>query len=292
MLKLSFQFSDEETVALVIGGAGNPGVELYTPDGSCVGNIASPPLPTGYINYITNNIIACDGSGNTTCWKYNVTEDMWTNFTQSSFPHIYQTSEVFNDKLYFVDDLNPEVFDPATNTWSLWPAPPAQSGNGPCLVTYQDSFLMFGGTTNSRGAQQFNHTANEWVNLNPVSVPNDMINSGCILLPNGQDVLIVGSLIDPVQSAASIYTVQSNTFTELPDTDINRAGTSLVRFGSRIFVIDGQGGNKVEEFNYDSNTWTSGFADLREWRQGHQAVVTLPKVIFQKNVYGCTSKVN
>ena len=148
---------------------------------------------------------------------------------------------------------------------------------------------MFGGYSNRRGAQQFNHTSNSWVNLNPALVPNEMVYSGCVLLPNGQDVLIVGSEDDPFHSAASIYNIQSNTFTDLLGTSMDRAGTSLVQLGSRIFAIDGHGQNKVEEFNYESYTWTSGFAALGEWRFGHQAVVALPKSIFENFVSGCPS---
>ena len=290
-MKFVPQFSDEETVAFVMGGYGP--VELYTPDGSCVASLAPQPFPMFKISlsYVNKSIVACGASG---WWNYNIAENSWAQFTSPSSYYRCQVSGVYNDKLYIVEDHNSEVFDSATNTWSPWPAPPAPSGDGPCLVTYQDSFLMFGGSENSRGAQQFNHTSNEWINLNPASVPKDMVNSGCILLPNGQDVLIVGSSFEPFQSAASIYNVQSNTFMELPDTEINRDGTSLVQFGSRIFAIGGRGQDekKVEEFNYGSNTWTSGFADLRELNYDGQAVVTLPKALFKKYVSGCTSVVN
>ncbi len=30
---------------------------------------------------------------------------------------------VYNEKLYILDDENPEVFNPKTNTWSIWPKP-------------------------------------------------------------------------------------------------------------------------------------------------------------------------
>ena len=258
--------------------SGGGTVEVYTPDGSCVATLAPTPFPqvAMSLSYINESIVACGALP--FCWNYNIAEDGWARLTEHRFHHDYQVSGVYNDKLYIVDDRNPEVFDPTANTWTPLPAPPVQTERSACMVTYQDSFLLFGGFENSRGVQQFNHTTNEWVNLNPASVPKDMVNSGCILLPNGQDVLIVGPQVNPLLSAASIYKVQSNTFLELPDPDINRYGTKLVQFGSRVFAIGGGGQDdrKVEEFNYDSNTWTSGFADLRESSYDGQAVVTLP----------------
>jgi hypothetical protein len=30
---------------------------------------------------------------------------------------------VYDEKLYIVSDDNPEVFNPKTNSWSIWPKP-------------------------------------------------------------------------------------------------------------------------------------------------------------------------
>ena len=160
----------------------------------------------------------------------------------------------YDKNIYIADDSNPEVFIPGTSSWLTWPAPQNSSGNGPCLVSWKDSLLLFGGDFNRRGVQQFNLTRQAWEVLDSSNVPMDIFLSSCIVLPT-EDILVVGSETDPFRSSAALYHVNSNTWTKLDDTNHPRDGTSLVTLGSRVFAVEGWSTYTVEEFNYKDNTW-------------------------------------
>ncbi len=166
----------EKQVALLAGGNGQPNVEVYSPTGSC--NYALAPLPSTGTNfgiilaYIKQVIFACAGPYNKICWKYNIASNSWSLYTTAKFTHDYRPAATYNNKLYFIDEYNPEVFDPATNTWSTWPVPPIKTGDGPCMVVWKDTFLLFGGYVTRRAVQSYNHTTKAWKVLSIVSAPN------------------------------------------------------------------------------------------------------------------------
>ncbi len=187
-----------------------------------------------------------------------------------------------------MDDFNPEVFEPATNTWSTWPAPSIKTGDGPCMVAWKDSFLFIGGYSTRRGVQSYNHTTKAWKVLSPISVPSEMVYAGCILLPYRDEVLIVGSEDSPYGSAASVYCITSNTFTALSNVTVNRGGSKLLQLGCRIFVTDGHGGPTVQEYLPSTMTWAPISVNLKTFHKGHHGGVTVPASLFANIQGGCT----
>jgi hypothetical protein len=138
-----------------------------------------------------------------------------------------------------------------------------------------------------RSIQVYSHATKSWKVITP-DIPAEMVYPGCILLPNGEDILAVGSEEPPYLSSASLYNVKNNTFKQLTDVALNRAGAKLINFGDRIFAADGHGGSSVEEFFPATNTWTHILVDLKEWRGGHFGSVVLPASIFVNIYGGCT----
>jgi hypothetical protein len=57
--------------------------------------------------------------------------------------------------------------------------------------------------------------------------------------------------------AAALYDVETNTWKSLKLIKYDRAGTTLITLGKRVFAIGG--GNDpdvvVEEYNYEDDTW-------------------------------------
>ncbi len=206
--------------------------------------------------YMDQVIFACAGPYNKNCWKYNIPTNSWSLYTTSKFTHDYRPAVTYNNQLFIVDEYNPEVFDPAINIWSTRPAPSIKTGNGPCMVVWKDSFLFFGGYVTRRGVQIYNLTTKAWKVLSMISVPSEMVYAGCILLPNRDEVLIVGSEDSPFGSAASVYNIISNTITGLPNVSMNWVGSKIVQLRDRIFVTDGHGGSTVKEFFPKTKTWT------------------------------------
>ena len=113
---------------------------------------------------------------------------------------------------------------------------------------------MLGGDLNRRGVQRFSLSSQTWEVLDSSNVPMDIYFSGCIVLPS-EDILVVGSENDPYRSSASLYNVNSNTWTKLNDTNHPRDGTSLLKLENRVFAVEGWSTYTVEEFHSDNNTW-------------------------------------
>ena len=104
---------------------------------------------------------------------------------------------------------------------------------------------------------------------------------------NEQDILVVGSQEPPFKSASSIYNIQSNTFTPLADTSVDRGGTYLARFGSRIFAFGGHTTNTVSEFLYNNNTWVASPFTMKRATVAHMSALPLPAKMFQNIAGGC-----
>jgi hypothetical protein len=96
------------------------------------------------LTYLNQKIFACGGYTNKDCWQYNVASNSWSLYTTAKYTHDFQAAAIFNNNLYIADDYNPEIFDTTTHVWSAWTAPPNRSGDGPCLVTVGDTFVLIG----------------------------------------------------------------------------------------------------------------------------------------------------
>ncbi len=229
--------------------------------------------------------MACGGLENKNCYLYHPNNDTWSVYSTSFFTHNLQPGEIFAEKIFITDDSNPEVFDPASNSWSSWPKPISKAGDGPCLVAWMDTFILLGGFSNRRGVQTFNHSSNTWQVLDSTNVPMDIYLSGCALLPS-DEILVVGSE-DSDQSSAALYNIRANTWQKLPETTNAKQGASLVILGSRIFVMGDHFENVIEEFDYNTFTWSLVDAKLITHREGHQGVIALPAEMFQHLPGGC-----
>jgi hypothetical protein len=280
-------FDTSGFVAFVVGGNNHKDVELYSPDGNCQHSLSPIPV-SGYesvLAFIDDKILACGGLENKNCYLYHPNNDTWSVYSTSIFTHDYQPGEIFNEKIFINDGEHPEVFDPATNTWSSWAAPFIKTRLGSCLVAWKDTFTLIGGSSNRRGVQNFNHSTNTWQVLDSTAVPMDIYFSGCALLPS-DEILVVGSE-ESDQYSAALYNIRANTWKKLSDTLNPRDGTALVTLGTHVFAIDGHYGNIVEEFNYNTSSWSPIEAKLITHREGHQGVIPLPAEMFQHLPGGC-----
>jgi N-acetylneuraminic acid mutarotase len=126
------------------------------------------------------------------------------------------------------------------------------------MITWRDSFLLFGGYQSQTAVQQFNHTTQQWKVLSTMPTPRAAF--GCAALPNNPDkILLVGG--DPVQKSAGIYNPVSDTWEPAASPSIGRKGTAVVQLGNRIFAVGGQDSNLVdtdtsEEYNVATNSWS------------------------------------
>ena len=275
-------------MAFIVGS--NEKVELYSLTGLCQHYLT--PFPTSYtmeliIVYLNQVIVVCGVPESKTCYQYDLPSGNWMVYTTANYFHTNRDGKVYNNKLYIVDDSNAEVYDPEANVWSEWPSPLNHMLDGPCIVTWNDSFIVFGGYGGRRQVQRYNHTTNTWDILITDTAPTEMVYPGCVLLPNEKDILIVGSEDVPFKSAASIYNIQSNTFKRLTDMNEDRGGTYLARLGSRILAFGGDYTNTVSEFLYNNKTWVTSPITLQRWPVSHLSVLSLPTKMFGEIVGGC-----
>ena len=134
-----------DMVAFIVGGVNTTTVELYSPNGKCSVQLANLPSSNIGVTYpivgiVNQDIIACDDQtqiGFQKCWIYIISNNTWSPYATSNHVHKYPGA-VYNEKLYSLDPVHPEVLDPATKIWSPWPTLPVDPKGGSCLVVWRD----------------------------------------------------------------------------------------------------------------------------------------------------------
>ena len=195
-----------DTVAFLVGGYSSNKSEVYSPDGNC--QFVLSPLPISgrifapSLVYLDNKIITCPSNTNDTqkCWQYKWTDNAWTEITSPQHTHKEDPGVVHHGNLLIIDDFNPEVYSPVNNSWSTWPKPVKLMDKGPCLISWKDSIVAFGGRENPKGVQIFNSTLYSWSILDPGSAPFELYWPSCTLLPTNK-VLLVGNISNDYSAA-------------------------------------------------------------------------------------------
>jgi len=271
----------------MVGGRNRNQAEVYSPDGKCQFVLSPVPISsTQFFNPTLANIddknIACPSITQDTqdCWQYSATENNWTVLTSLQYEHRENTGVVHNGKIFIIDDYNPEVYDPRTNSWSTWPKPVQPTGYGTCLISWKDSILAIGGSENGWGVQSFNSTLNAWSVWDEGSSPFQLLEHSCTLLPT-EKVLVVGSNTN-IYSVA-LFDINTNSWELLQNTKFNRCGAAFVNLNGKIFLIGGGALfttiDVVEEFHYESNSWTEVEASPIN-QQMFSSALSLPAEIF------------
>jgi len=283
------------SVAFLVGGYLDLNqAEVYSPDGNC--QFVLSPVPISRKDFfmptlanIDDIIIACPSFTPDTqyCWQYSATENNWTAITSLQYYHYEDSGVVHNGKIFIIDDSNPEVYDLRNNSWSTWTKPAQVTGKGPCLISWKDSILAIGGQENTLGVQSFNSTLNAWSVLDEGSSPFQLYVPSCTLLPT-EKVLVVGSLTN--KYSVALYDINTNSWEHLQDTKYNRLGAAFFNLNGRIFLIGGGHPSTiidvVEEFHYESNTWTEVEASPIN-QQMFSSALALPAEIFAHLPGGC-----
>ena len=280
-------------VAFVLGGS-LLDVELYSSEGKCQHKLAS--LPSISISFndpvmvlINNQVLACGGSNSYTCVVYDIKSDSWNFLTSASkIYHGNYPGSIYQGNIYLTHDQYPEVFEPSSNLWSLWPVAPASSGMFGCMVTWKDSFLYFGGDPDENTISKYSHETKSWTTL-PFSSPPILIRlSACIVLPN-QNILVAGA-VGSTQNFRryAIYNVTSNNWPIWVNGFADRSHSTAVFLGERVFIFSGSYVNNIEEYHYDKNNivTTSRFQLLTS-RATKPGVLSLPAYLFSHLPGGC-----
>ena len=263
-------------MALIVGGEGRNQVELFSGNSQLnCGKLAS--LPTGQVRnpvlaFLSGKIVSCDSD---TCWNLNVEENKWKSI--SEIPNQEQigfsVGQVYKNKLYLVQGKQFLVFDQETGNWTSLRGPSEDPDEGGCAVTWKDTFLLFGGRSNPRSVQKFDHVTQKWGKLD-ASAPIDIVYSGCTVLDE-QSVLITGSENFLFRKSSAVFEILSNTWKLTDITAHDRFGTSLISINGRVFAAGGGNPEKpevIEEFHPEKSSWTETGLRLSTSRRLHSAV--------------------
>ena len=93
------------------------------------------------------------------------------------------------------------------------------------------------------------------------------------------------------QTRSDIYNILDNTWRSTGRTQIGRAMSQMVSSKTRVFVLAGWGGNlghtnTVEEYHYDSGTWTL-VPNLMVQPRRYFGAITVPALLFRDIPGGC-----
>jgi len=279
-----------EYVALVVGGQSSKSVELYSPSGKCQHKLADIPIAdnqfyTPSLAFINDKIIACPSFTNDTniCFEYKIQINAWTKLTSLSYYHLSSPGVVHNNKLYIIDDDNPEVYDFNNDSWSSWPTPSIKPGGYSSLISWRDSIIAFGGYNNKQGVQKFNSTTNDWSILDIDFAPFEMYGSGAVTLPNNE-VLVTGPY--DMTKKAALFNLEKNTCKLIEDTTYRHYSAPIVNLSGRFFLLSDPFGKVVEEFHPENNTWSQVEPQLIAGRYYYSALA-VPAELFTHLQEGC-----
>ena len=275
---------------LAVGGNTGRQVELFSPKEGCQLNLA--PLPVSVraflpsLAFVDGNVIACPSytPESNICWSYNISENVWSSSIVLKYTHSVVPGIAFDNKLYIIDDVHPEVYDPRNNSLSLWPVPPRIIGELPCLVLWKDTIIAIGGLQNQQLVLSFNTSSKLWSILNESS-PFSLYGLSCILLPT-DDVLVAGPYFDPYKSA--LYNIKTYSWMQLNDVKYNRAGSTMFSLNGRIFIMgsNSQDVNIVEEYISSNKTWIALYSKPKT-RPFFTSTLPLPANLFANLPLGC-----
>ena len=280
-------FSISGFVSLAVGKSKTMSVEVYSPTGKCNHKLGEFPVicSNPVLVEADSKIIGC--CGGQSCWEYNPTKDRWSVVVATApFATNSQPGVVYEGKVYVMDESKPQVLDPSSNTWSSWPSPPKKPGYNPWMVGRKDTIILIGGSSNLRGIQIFNVTAQTWTVKDSSKVPMDIQWSSSLTLANG-NVLVVGSNHPSYYYSAAIYNPAVETWKKLEKTTTNRYGNRVVQLGGRVFAIDGFKTDLVEEFLLETETWKPVNVELLIKRDGLHSLLALPARLFSHLPGGC-----
>ena len=263
-------------------------VSLYSPSGKCQLTLNSPATSAKGIQYVTlalldKQILACGGNGNKNCILFDVATSSWSIYSSGFATHDYNRGVVHRGKIYLFDDIQPEVFDPLTKTWSFIHAPP-KSVSCACFVSWNDVILSFGGFYSKQGAFKFDPETNLWTNLNLALPPMLICNSGCVVLPNN-NILIAGSR--ELNYNYGVYNVTSNTWISAEISPSILVNSIPIVMGKRVFIMPSQYEPKVMEYVVSNQTFVPAAANFVIDRIDFYAAISVPAIWFSNWQGGC-----
>ena len=290
-------------MVLIVGGElsgqSMSSVEVYSPEGGCQYSLEPLPLPLASLTLgiAYNNVFACSGYDTTTalnnqkCWRYSILGNRWVAVSQLVSTKPKYPAIRYQSNLYFINDEPGEYYTKSSGATPWNVKPPLPLGKGACSVLQGTSMIIFGGEIGNTTVQMYNFSSNTWKTLAPMTLTHFFF--GCVLLPDGNRVLVVSTTPGGDERRSDIYDIALDTWYVTGSTVNARAGSSLVALGKRVFAIGGNSNPSptslaasVEEYNTEMGTWSLVSTPLLKARVNF-AALSLPAAIFSYLPQGC-----
>ncbi len=286
-----------ETILELTGNFVSPTVRLRGQESGAFANrwygAAGMPVALGEVAAgIIGNFMYVAGETNSATTRFDLTTGLWSPASAlPERPHAgnHHASEVIDGKWYLFGGLaaqsegKTQIFDPASNSWSLGASAPFASGSG--STAYIDGFVYYSGgivngssTTNQHA--RYNPRTNSWERKSPMPRGRNHAASGTDGRfyyvfggrgPGSGDANVVANGFGDVQIydpfADSWRTSMESAIQPLPN---GRGGTGKAAYAyGEFFVFGGEtangggavGGNvfnRVDVYNPVTNTWRLG----------------------------------
>jgi N-acetylneuraminic acid mutarotase len=177
-------------------------------------------------------------------------------------------------------DDHVDLYDPATNAWTIGTTAPYYMANGTATLLSNGSVLIAGGSssnTNRNVAMKYNPATNKWTTSGG-SFTDARKYHTATLLQNGK-VLIAGGFGDggtPLRTA-SLYDPATNTWSEVvPMATARASATATLLPNGKVLVAGGSGASgplaSAELFDPATNTWSPA-ASMAIGRRRHTATL-------------------
>jgi hypothetical protein len=279
---------------MIIGGfqgtPSNTAIEIYSPNGLCNFNNKSTLGEKKVIFVlIANSVVICGNSNKFNCWKFDFRSKKWTTLAQSKNTHSTRPAKVYQNKLYIVEDLNPEIYDAENNDWSTWERPLDITGGFACSAIWKDTLLVvpnYNGISNN--FQQYNFTSKVWNFLNGSEI--NFLWPTCLILPGDENKLLVAGF----ENRAELYDTIEKQWISIGNTSTFRIAGDLVALGKRVFYLsgidsEGEELDSVEEFHFTNKSWTLVNKKMLMAKRLFKAI-SIPAFLFQDVVENCTGE--
>ena len=222
---------------------------------------------------------------------YDPATNSWSGAADMPRPHGFHAQLTLPDGRVFVfggyasvDDAqndaaddHVDLYDPATNAWTIGTTAPYYMANGTATLLSNGSVLIAGGSssyTDRNVAMKYNPATNKWSTAG--SFTDARRQQTATLLQNGK-VLIAGGFAGTWLRSASLYDPATNTWSEVAPmaTARSRATATLLPNG-KVLVAGGSSASDVfasaELFDPATNTWSPA-ASMGTARARHTATL-------------------
>ncbi len=203
-------------------------------------------------NAIGNEIYVIGGRvGGTSVESFDVETEQWSSKAPMGASRGYHASCVYNGRIFVFggdDNDSSEVYDPATNAWSIR-ASNSKLDFGVSCVTIADEIYVLGGANNENGYEVYDPISDAWIRS---GVLNSQKRYGFSVTSVGDKLYVIGgygSTYPYYRDSVEVYNLIDSAWTIKPSLPEHRSSMGSISLDGNIYMIGGMGGSNLKLLN-------------------------------------------